>query len=51
MKDHGYDAERIFKERLHKIDELIAASRIEDMYEEGAGRRLEENVCRMVESG
>ena len=51
MKDHGYDAERIFKERLHEIDELIAASRIEDMYEEGAGRRLEENVCRMVESG
>ncbi|MEA1944914.1 MAG: ROK family protein, partial [Euryarchaeota archaeon] len=40
MKDHGYDARKLFCEKLHEIDELIAASRIEDMYEEGAGVRL-----------
>lgn len=48
MKDHGYDARKIFEERLQSIEELIRASRIEDMYEEGSGRRLEEDVCRMV---
>ena len=51
MGDNGYDAKTIFKERLCDINELIGASRIEDMYEEGAGRRLEEDICRMVESG
>ncbi|KAF5417682.1 MAG: Uridine kinase [Candidatus Methanogaster sp.] len=51
MGDNGYDAKTIFKERLCDIDELIRASRIEDMYEEGAGKRLEEDICRMVESG
>jgi len=51
MGDNGYDAKTIFKERLRDINELIRTSRIEDMYEEGAGRRLEEDICRMVESG
>ena len=51
MGDNGYDAKTIFKERLSDINELIGTSRIEDMYEEGAGRRLEEDICRMVESG
>ncbi|NOQ32927.1 MAG: hypothetical protein GQ567_01815, partial [Methanosarcinales archaeon] len=49
--DNGYDAKTIFKERLCDINELIRTSRIDDMYEEGAGRRLEEDICRMVESG
>nr|QNO42849.1 uridine kinase [Methanosarcinales archaeon ANME-2c ERB4]QNO44025.1 uridine kinase [Methanosarcinales archaeon ANME-2c ERB4]QNO50424.1 uridine kinase [Methanosarcinales archaeon ANME-2c ERB4] len=51
MGDNGYDAKTIFKERLRDINELIGTSRIEDMYEEGAGRRLEEDICRMAESG
>jgi uridine kinase len=51
MEDNGYDAKKIFKERLQDINELIRTSRIGDMYEEGAGRRLEEDICRMVESG
>lgn len=51
MGDNGYDAKTIFKERLCDINELIGTSRIEDMYEEGAGRRLEEDICRMAESG
>ncbi|PXF57507.1 MAG: hypothetical protein C4B59_15105 [Candidatus Methanogaster sp.] len=51
MGDNGYDAKTIFNERLCDINELIRTSRIEDMYEEGAGRRLEEDICKMVESG
>ncbi|RLG29727.1 hypothetical protein DRO03_06540 [Methanosarcinales archaeon] len=51
MGDNGYDAKTIFNERLWDINELIRTSRIEDMYEEGAGRRLEEDICKMVESG
>ena len=50
MGDNGYDAKTIFNERLCDIKELIRTSRIEDMYEEGAGRRLEEDICKMVES-
>ncbi len=51
MGDNGYDAKTIFKERLCDINELIRTSRIEDMYEEGAGRRLEADICSTVESG
>jgi hypothetical protein len=51
MEDNGYDAKTVFKERLCDINKLIRESRIEDMYEEGAGRRLEEDICRMIESG
>ena len=51
MWDNGYDAKTIFKERLCDINELIRTSRIEDMYEEGAGWRLEGDICRMAESG
>jgi hypothetical protein len=49
MGDNGYDAKTIFNERLYDINELIRTSRIEDMYEEGAGRRLEEDICKMVD--
>ncbi len=49
MMDNGYRAETIFKERLESINELIRSSRIEDMYEEGAGMRLEGDVCKMAE--
>ncbi|GEM_PF-1569387 len=49
MRDNGYRAKTIFKERLESINELIRASRIEDMYEEGAGMRLEGTVCKMAE--
>ncbi|KAF5409947.1 MAG: Uridine kinase [Candidatus Methanogasteraceae archaeon] len=49
MMDNDYRAETIFKERLESINELIRASRIEDMYEEGAGMRLEGDVCKMAE--
>jgi len=50
IEDNGYDAKTIFKERLCDINKLIRTSRIEDMYEEGAGRWLEGDICRMVES-
>ena len=50
MEDHGYDAKALFKEKLESINELIRESRIEDMYEEDAGIKLEEGVCKMVES-
>jgi len=46
MGDNGYDAKTIFNERLCDINKLIGTSRIEDMYEEGAGRRLEADICR-----
>ena len=49
MKDHGYDAKAIFNEKLESINELIRESRIEEMYEEGAGVKLMERVCRMAE--
>ena len=50
LEDNSYDAKKIFKERLCDINELIRARRIEDMYEEGAGKRLELDIYRMVES-
>ena len=50
MKDHGYDAKAIFKGKLENINELIRESRIEEMYEEGAGVKLMERVCKMAES-
>ena len=51
IEDNGYDAKTVFEKRLQSINELIRESRIENMYEDGAGRRLEEDICRMVGSG
>ncbi|MCD6207281.1 MAG: ROK family protein [Methanosarcinales archaeon] len=51
LKDHGYDPVSVFGAKLGSINELIRERRIEDMYEEGAGMRLEEDVCRMAGSG
>lgn len=48
LKDHGYDPVSVFREKLGSINELIRERRIEDMYEEGAGMRLEEDVCRIT---
>ena len=50
LEDNGYDAKTIFEERLCGINELIRARSIEDMYEEGAGKRLELDIYRMMES-
>ena len=51
LKDHGYDPVSVFGDKLGSINELIRERRIEDMYEEGAGMRLEEDVCRITAEG